>query len=116
MSRHAPPDHRDPKATAGLRIRRERRGLPVGKLEEIFDPAGNVIAVGTRVRCGNEPSGVVVSIDSVADNEGTAPIVRVAWPEGPDQPEPFITGVRDYRREGPLGPYDYRCDDLEVVS
>lgn len=30
MSRRTPPDHRDPKATAGLTARRRRLGLPTG--------------------------------------------------------------------------------------
>jgi hypothetical protein len=60
-----------------------------------------------------EDAGPVVRIASVSDNDGHAPTVYVDWPgEGV---EGYMCGVRDYRQEGPSGPYVYVCDDLVVV-
>lgn len=56
MSRRTPPDHTDPKATAGLTARRRKRGLPVGDLAmpertaERIDRPGTVAMTYTPVR------------------------------------------------------------------
>lgn len=39
MSRRTPPDHRDPKAFAGLTARRRRLGLPTGPIRSAEKPA-----------------------------------------------------------------------------
>lgn len=61
-----------------------------------------------------EDVGTVVRIASVNDNEGHPPGVYVDWPgEGV---EGYLCSVRDYRQEGPSGPYVYVCGDLVVIT
>lgn len=60
MSRRTPPDHRDPKATAGLTARRRAAGLPVGSegfdiersLGEDICACGRLSVKGASCSCG----------------------------------------------------------------
>lgn len=83
--------------------------------EEILDCKGQQITVGSKVD-GGDAIGEVTAIRSVSDNEGGRPVVLVAWPGQEGTPEEWDTRIRNYRKEGPHGPYVYVCDEAEVVD
>lgn len=80
---------------------------------EVIDAEGRPVKVGSRVGGDCLSDGEVVELRTEDDNDGAAPTVVVEWP-GLDGSEVFGTVPRDYRREGPSGPYVWRCDDIEV--
>lgn len=82
--------------------------------EKILDCNGKQIYVGLPV-AGDGANGRVERIASVGDNDGAPPSVYVQWPEW-DEPEIFNCSVRDYRSEGPDGPYTYICEDIELAE
>lgn len=91
----------------------------------IIDGLGRLITAGVNVGAPGfvvagaavvDVVGRVVRIASIGDTEGEPPIVYVEWPELPGDPEAYSCNVRDYRQEGPSGPYVYVCDDLVVVE
>lgn len=79
--------------------------------EPITDKQGTEIQVGAIVQDG----GRVAKIRTTDDNEGNAPTVGIEW-EPDTEPEFFLTGPRNYRQEGPSGPYVWVCDDVEVMT
>jgi hypothetical protein len=84
----------------------------------IIDYDGKLIVVGAMVVVpGSEEYGAgrVDSINSIGDNEGRPPTVFVRWPDEPGL-EHFDCNVRDYRQEGPSGPYVYVCAELRVTD
>jgi hypothetical protein len=81
---------------------------------EIIDAENKPIEQGAQIDGGDGRTvGEVVTIEE--DDEGGNPRVVVAWP-GIDPPETFSTHARNYRREGPSGPYVWKCSEIEVVD
>lgn len=82
--------------------------------DTILDVNHRRIRVGRPV-AGDGAEGYVSGIVSMENNDGEPPIVCVQWPEW-DEPERYLTGPRDYRQEGPSGPYVYLCEDIELAE
>lgn len=80
----------------------------ISETPRILDANGRDLSVGAIVDDGQGGTGKVVEFVD-ADEWGWR--VAVQW-EGEDDTERFPTSPRDYRREGPNGPYVLRCDDV----
>lgn len=104
MPRRLPPDHRGPAAVAGLRQRRQQRGLPVSETI-IHDCNGRPITVGAKIDGGNGVVGTVVQIHDPDESWGG---VSVEWPEWPNDPEYFA--AHPGRGLVPT------CQEIEVIS
>lgn len=82
--------------------------------DTILDANKKRIRIGAPVQ-GDGDQGKVAYILDHENNDGEPPIVEVQWP-GWDEPERFHCSVRDYRKEGPDGPYVYVCEDVELAE
>lgn len=70
---------------------------------EVFDAAGVLLAPGIDLGDGERV------IEVRADDEGGAPTLVTNCDTWPTRP-------RDYRREGPHGPYVWVCDDVSSAA
>lgn len=82
--------------------------------DTILDVNSKMIRAGAMV-AGDGAEGQVTEIRSMEDGEGEPPAIFVQWPEW-DEPERYLSSVRDYAQEGPSGPYVYVCEDIELVE
>lgn len=82
--------------------------------DTILDANNKRIRTGMAV-VGDGTEGFISRIVGTEDNDGEAPAIYVQWPEW-DEPERYLSGVRDYAHEGPSGPFVYVCEDIELVE
>lgn len=112
------PDHRDPRAAAGLTARRRARGLPVGRAglagPHYLDATGErEVVVGDRLVVAPESDRpTVIALRDEGNEEGGPPQVEVEWPDG--FTERYDTRPLDYRSEGPDWPSNWVLDDFDV--